>query len=80
MRADQQDIVPEGHERAGSVVSHRAGVHHNQARRKRYEETWHLTATQRHTQDDPSTPVHAMELEDTLRDTKANRNNLSHDE
>ena len=37
-RRDQADIVPEGHERAGPVVSRRAGLHPDQARRKGAEE------------------------------------------
>jgi hypothetical protein len=70
--------MPKGHERAGPVVSGRAGLHSDQARRKRSEETGNLAAAQRPAQDDLSSSVHAVELKDVLCDIKTDRGNLRH--
>ena len=77
---DQADVMPEGHERAGPVVSRRAGLQPDQARRKGAEEAWDLAAAQRLAQDDLSTSVDAVQLEDVLCDINADRDNLRHDE
>ena len=71
--------MPEGHERAGPVMSRRAGLHPDQARRQPAEEPLHLAAPQRLAQDDLSTPVHRVQLENVLCDIKADRGNLRHD-
>jgi hypothetical protein len=57
-----------------------AGLHTDQARRKGAEEAWDLAAAQRLAQDNLSTSVDAVQLEDILRDIKADRDNLRHDE
>jgi hypothetical protein len=62
------------------MVSRRAGLHPDQARRQCAEEARHLAAAQRLAQDDRSTSVDAVQLEDVLRDIKADRGNLWHDE
>ena len=72
--------MAKGHERAGPVVSGRASLHPDQARRKGAEEAWNLAAPQRLAQDDLSTSVDAVQLEDILCDIKADRGNLWHDE
>jgi hypothetical protein len=59
------------------VVSRRAGLHPDQARRKDAEEALDLAATQRLAQDDLAIPVDAVDLEDVLRDIKADRGNLN---
>ena len=52
--------MPEGHERARPVVSRRASLHPDQARRQGLlKKPWHLAAPQRLAQDDLSIPVHA---------------------
>ena len=76
---DQADLMAESHERARPMMSRRAGLQSDQARGKGFEETWNLAAPQRLAQDDLSTPVHAVELEDVLCDIKADRGNLRHD-
>ena len=78
---DQADLMAESHERARPVMSRRAGLHPDQARRKGLlKKPWHLAAAQRLAQDDLSTPVHRVQLEDVLCDIKADRGNLRHDE
>ena len=72
--------MPEGHERPSPVVSRRAGLQPDQARRKGAEEPRHLAAPQHLAQDDLSTPVHRVQLENVLCDIKADRGNLRHDE
>jgi hypothetical protein len=72
--------MPEGHERTSPVVGRRASLLPDQASRKGAEEAWDLAAAQRSAQDDLSTSVDAVQLEDVLRDIKANRGNLWHDE
>jgi hypothetical protein len=74
------DATEPGHVRARPMVSRRAGLHPDQARRKGAEEAWDLSAPQRLAQDDLSTSVDAVQLEDILRDIKAYRGNLWHDE
>jgi len=60
-------------------MSRRAGLHPDQARRQPAEEPLHLAAPQRLAQDDLSTPVHRVQLENVLCDIKADRGNLRHD-
>jgi hypothetical protein len=60
------------------VVSRRAGLHPDQARRQFAEESLDLAATRRLAQDDLSSPVHRVHLEDVLRYIKADRGNLWH--
>ena len=72
--------MAERHERAGPVVSRRASLHPDQARRQCAEEARHLATPQRLAQDDLSAPVHAVQLKDVLCDIKANRSDLRHDE
>ena len=76
---DQPDLMAESHERARPMVSRRAGLQSDQARGKGFEETWNLAAPQRLAQDDLSTPVHRVQLENVLCDIKADRDNLRHD-
>ena len=71
--------MAEGHERARPVVSRRAGFHPDQARRKGAEESRYLAAAQHLAQDDLSTSVDAVQLEDILRDIKSDRDNLRHE-
>ena len=77
---DQADLMAESHERARPMVSRRAGLQSDQARGKGFEETWNLAAPQRLAQDDLSTSVDRVQLEDVLCDIKADRGNLRHDE
>jgi hypothetical protein len=60
------------------MVSRRAGLHPDQARRKGAEETLHLAAAQRLAQNDLSPSVDAVQLEAILCDIKANCDDLGH--
>jgi len=72
------DLMPEGHKRAGPVMSGCTSFHADQARGQCAEEARHLAAAQRPAQDDLSIPVHRVQLEDVLCDIKADRGNLWH--